>query len=381
MSPLAVPGEKVLRVTSTPGDPLLLDVLREMLCEALPAELLTVEENDGAILSLKAVAFMDYVPVYLEARDLGEDDGNRTLALRPTRFNDVVRFLEFVTMVEVFLKSRGFEVLAPSTGAHSQGPRELFDDFDDFDGFDDELADDEFVWAERLQPLLADALAQPKALSSSVREEAAQGVARISESGTPACHVALVQGLREKEEQLIQVLSAASDSLDLAVAYPLASSLKSAAHCLQAGQLLVSLDKILNKINDCSLLAREINSIKLAITEAQAFSTSCALPLYEALAVKGSMYPKLEDKVCLSACSTACSTGDMMKGHLPMPKGLNWFSEKSTDFGETELSRASSCEEENSTSSDGDAMEKEQEHCTGAQNPKAAAFAVRATGA
>jgi hypothetical protein len=191
----------------------------------------------------------------------------------------------------MFLMSMGFEVVGPRNtlavaGTKAGGPAVFIDDLFN-DRFDDELADDELVWAQRLEPLLADVLAQPLdhsdwesstspsprstlSVAPSVRQEAAQALGRLSEQGSPACRLAFARAIVEKVDTVVQVLLA-QEGTCLPEAYPLAAALKFTAFCPEAAETLADSDLptlLVTKAGGVvGLLAREVENTLRVISE------------------------------------------------------------------------------------------------------------------
>lgn len=345
-----LPGERLLRVmrgnkpastqASTPS--LLLEGLRSFLREALPAEILEVAEAGPAAWSLKAVAFLDYIPVYVEARALPQEDGCQgveVLGLRPTLLNDMLKFHQVMSLATFFLRSYGFKVLGPDGFPQARGPTELIDDFSSDGEFEDELVDGELVWAERLQALVADALTGRPA---AVREEAAQALACLSETGSMFCHVALMRALLAKREELLQVFSLHGDtggSAALAEAYPLAAALKCAALCPQAAGMLESSDlpaRLVKLQNGQGLLARTIREVGEQASGTITQTGMCTPNIvpsstFVTTAMEKQMCVKHDAQNSLSNFSTACSVSEgLLAEGARLSEGLD--SEISTDW-------------------------------------------------
>lgn len=308
-----LPGEKVLRLAGAPDRAL--ETLTRFLDEAVPAEMLEITKGDESAFSwsFKAVVFVDYVPVHVQARAWLEDSRIAGLGLRTTSSHDIVKFHEFVALAEAFLLSQGVEVLGQggSSVQRARGSTELIEEFEDFEEDDIE---DEQVWTERVRPLLDDILGEPKAQFTALREEAAQGIARIGESGTPACHVALARELLKREDQMLQVFENAS----LAEAYPLAVTLKFAALSMEAAETLASaglcarLEKLI--ATRSGLVAREISNSVQAIAEAATITSSALAfgklewePAKDTFKHDASKYDS-----SISNLSTACTNYDGM---------------------------------------------------------------------
>jgi hypothetical protein len=312
----------------------LLEGFRLFLRDALPTELLDdVPGGPAALASVKAVAFLDYVPVYVEAwavPDEPDSQGTEVMALRLTLRNDVVKFHELVDLVELFLQRHGFDLVGHGASAKApdaRSPAVPIDDFcvDDFE--DDELADDEIVWAQRLQPLLTDVLGQGSGCSlvrpaRAIREEAAQALARLSETGSIACHVALAQALVEKEVQIATVLlpdeCTAGTSPSLAEAYPLSVALKFAAFSPEAAEILARSGLPVRLIEikegqDSHLVAQELETASRSISEAGQRAPGFAEPIAIKLnggPVKHPMWSKSlpPEPGFYSNVSTACNS-------------------------------------------------------------------------
>jgi hypothetical protein len=293
--------------------------------------MLEVADDGGAAWSIKAVTFLDYVPIFVGARALHlKEEGSQgieSIGLLPLFSNDIVKFHECVSVAVFFLQSCGCEVLglegSPVRAAGfsgGRGPTELIDDFsmDDSDselrddGTEDggsEQDDDEQAWAHRLQTLIADVFEEPhgrgppcatraRPKPAALREQAAQALARLSETSNPAGHVTLVRALLEREDRLVQRLApqdtaADDDTPALTEAYPLAAALKFAALCPEAAETLATSGLLarLKTTLGSGLLALEIESIVHAIAEAARYTTSSKAPN------------------CLLTASTAASTG------------------------------------------------------------------------
>jgi hypothetical protein len=295
---------------------------------------------------LKAVIFVDFTPVHVGARALHEDkDASQafeSLGLRPTMSSDIVKFHKVMALMEeYFLRYCDFKLIKVGGSTETAGPAELIDDFS-MDDFEDDFDDDEIVWAQRLEPLLADALSAENPRPPAVREEAAQALARMSETGSPDCHVAIMSALVEKEDRMVQLLAPQqkSTAAALAEAYPLAAALKCAALTPEAVAVLASSGLPARLAGarggeERGLLAREVDQALSAIVEARSQNTCNVGPVLLAnpQLTKGQMYAKIDAQNCDSELSTACSTTDMLAERCQAaPKGFFHFeSEMSND--------------------------------------------------
>jgi hypothetical protein len=329
-----LPGERAVRVLQrdppASGFPLFEGLLR-FFQEAVPAELLQITEAGDASRSFKAVAFIDYGHVHVEVRLLSVGENKHHLesaGLRPMMSNDIVRFHELFSLVELFLRSCGFEIAegGEATRLNTGGLIDVSNDF----FMDDDLVEDDLALSWRVKPLLDDLLPPPVNMIPSygrsggslveMREDAAQGLARLAETGSLAISIALARAMIQHADQVMRLLMpAASDPAVLAVTYPLLVALKFAALNSEAAEMLASsgFPERLEKTRFHGLLAREVDQTLQAIKDAhEKASRSLDLPT-----CSFSRY---------TSCSTSCSVSDLPDATY-VPKKHQFDSDRSTE--------------------------------------------------
>lgn len=228
-----LPGELLLRVEAQPAA--VITGLTDFLAEAVAAEPMETLAQDH----VKAIVFWDYVPLHIDAQ-VYQDGGAAAVVFRDMARMDVIGFHKVRELAADFLSScKGLVVnwqrhqASGSPGKPATASPALLDFEDDDEDFVDIPAATEESCLESVELLLAEALG---AQVAATREDAAQTLARLPEK-TPGFRVSIARAMVARQDEVFQALQPTGTSR-LAVAYPLAAALASAATTTDAAKVL-----------------------------------------------------------------------------------------------------------------------------------------------
>lgn len=195
--------------------------VRRFLDETLPSEnFWPPKVCDDQAQNVSMTVFVDYIPLKIEMCIYANGKDSSTVVLRHPSQSDIVRFRRVFEQLVAFIQKSGLCVKPPRQDQVDGIPCavQLLDDDSDFT--DDESADDESTWSDRVEF----ALAGIDSGSAQVREQAFKSLAHWA-GASPASHVALAQCL-VKRVAGIEAMLLARPPAPVVETYLLAASLR-----------------------------------------------------------------------------------------------------------------------------------------------------------
>lgn len=264
---------------------------RMFLDTQLPASVSKLPCDRGQKWHVKAIVFVDSVPLTIELRISEAPVGGASVAINHSSRSDVVRFRRVCEMLVNSLRASGFKV-ADRDGICCVAPSGTWAGLVDDDFEDDSPEKKAASWRERVELAMDDFDSN----NAVVREETIQTLARWAVSA-PASHLTIANGLSKRSDKVGLIFFSKSRA-PLTKMYPMAAALRSLA-CNSSAEVNVVLRN--------SPLPRLLNKYKRLVTGLP------PLVAGELISVSGSLQDPRDRKPtpggapCLSTISK-CST-------------------------------------------------------------------------